>query len=242
MNKFAVDYSTLEGHFNRKKAYRLSDVKDKIRKVAFDVVRFVDSDNIDGLWQIQHTDDGDYIVAMYDDGEEKTEKSSSDWSVLTDKRAENIHIFYKNTPVTKVASASLGVPADEVSFVCEYLPEKLASNKRLLVGLLSDLSSEDRKRLYEAHPEFNKMAKEMPPINQTPSPSPLPTPVPAPEPSPNVRARVCWDFGAEKGCGEYMSLEAAQDWADAQNEKYRAEYGRDTHWVELEADAGTEQR
>ena len=68
MKKFAIDVDSLENKLQKKTAYRLEDVKDKVRKVAFDVVRFVDNDaTIDGLWQIQKHDDGEYIVAMYED-------------------------------------------------------------------------------------------------------------------------------------------------------------------------------
>ena len=55
MKKFAVGYASLQSSLEKPKVYKLEDVKDKIKKVVFDVVRFLDSDNIDGLWQIQHT-------------------------------------------------------------------------------------------------------------------------------------------------------------------------------------------
>lgn len=160
MNKFAVDYASLQGKLETKKVYKLEDVKDKIKKVAFDVVKFMDSDNIDGLWQIQHTSDGDYIVAMY--GEEGAEasvtKSSSavDWNVITDKSGKNLNFFYKGTPITRLATASLGLPPGEVSFVTSYLPEKLASNPKLVTGLLQEVSPEERKELLTKYPELSK--------------------------------------------------------------------------------------
>lgn len=155
MDKYAVDLNSLKESLTKKKAYRLEDVKDKIRKVAFDVVRFVNKDeNIDGLWQVHHADDGDYIVAMYDDEPEEVEKTSSNWSVILDKTSENINIFYKNAPINKVAVASLGIPKEDANLVCDYLPEKLASNKKLAASLLADLAKETRTQILEQYPDL----------------------------------------------------------------------------------------
>lgn len=163
MKKFAVDYSSLQSSLEKPKVYKLADVKDKIKKVAFDVVRFLDSDNIDGLWQIQHTSDGDYIVAMYGGEETGPEapvtKSSSvktDWSVITDKSGSNLNFFYKGTPVTRLSTAALGLPSTEANFATSYLPVKLANNSKLVTGLLQELSPEERKELLTKHPELNK--------------------------------------------------------------------------------------
>jgi hypothetical protein len=161
MKKFAVDYSKLQGTLDGKKAYRLEDVKDRVRKVAFDVVRFMDSsDNIDGLWQIQHADDGDYIVAMYDEKDSNKEATSSNWSVILDKRSSNLNIFYKNSPVTKIASSDAGIPKEEMHLAESYLPRRLAENEKLATSLLKSLSGEGRKALLTQHPELIKLTKE----------------------------------------------------------------------------------
>lgn len=159
MNKFSVDYQSLQSKLEKKKAYRLSEVQDKIKKVAFDVVRFVDSDNIDGLWQIQHLNDGDYIVAMYSDdtnSESPVTKSSTDWSVIADKTGSHLNFFYKGTPVTRLSLASLGIPSSDSGLVTNYLPIRLASNPKLVSGLLQELSLEERKDLLTKYPELNK--------------------------------------------------------------------------------------
>lgn len=156
MNKFSVDYQSLQGKLDCKKAYRLTDVQDRIRKVAFDVVRFVDSDSIDGLWQIQHSNEGDYIVAMYDDAEQEVTKSSADWSVIADKTGNHVNFFYKNTPITRLALSSLGIPASDSALLSNYLPARLATNPKLVAGLLQELSSEERKELLNKFPELNK--------------------------------------------------------------------------------------
>ena len=45
--KFDVNYNNLDGVLNRPKFYKYSDVKGKLVKVAFDVVRFMEKENIE---------------------------------------------------------------------------------------------------------------------------------------------------------------------------------------------------
>lgn len=156
MEKFAMDYSCLDEKVNSPKRYLLSDVKHRIRKVAFDVVRFMDGSDIDGLWQIKKTEDGqEYIIAMYDTPKE-VEKTSSDWSVILDKRA-NASVFYKGAPVVKLALASMGFTADETEVVSESLPQKLNENEKLAASLLRSVSPTIRTELVKEFPELGKL-------------------------------------------------------------------------------------
>lgn len=154
MNKFAVNYQELETKLEDKpRIFKLADVKDKIRVVAFDVVKFHDSDGLDGLWQIKQTDDGEYIVATYDDSELTSEASvSTPWKALA--RDGLVHVFYKNDPVTKISLASVGIPADEAGLFVSHLPQSLATNKKLAASMLKELSDEERKELFASHPEL----------------------------------------------------------------------------------------
>jgi len=153
MDKFSVNFDALEEFLKPKTpVYRYDDVKHRLKKVAFDIVRFVDADNIDGLWQIQKTDDGDVIVAMYSN-DKLEDKVSSNWEVMADK-VGNINIFYKNTPVTKVSMAKLGISDAEPHTICSTLVDKLSSNSQLLDGLLASLSYEERSELFINHPEL----------------------------------------------------------------------------------------
>lgn len=161
MKKSSIDYSALENKLTEKKAYKLSEVQNQLKKVAFDVVRFDSSANIDGLWQIQRGADGDYIVAMYDDesnGLETTSevKTASDWNVVADRSGSSLSIFYKGTPITRLATAALGLPADEAELVTSYLPSKLATNGKLVKGLLEEISVQERQELLSKYPELNK--------------------------------------------------------------------------------------
>ena len=164
MEKFAINYNNLQGDLSPKpQTFRYSEVKDRLKKVAFDVVRFVDGDDISGLWQVQETDNGEVIVAKYDDTSnysqvEKTSSVETNWRVLADRSGENVHIFYKGSPVTKVSLASMGIPIVDVDVVCRYLPEKLATNEALTSNMLAEMSKVNLKELVKVHPELASMA------------------------------------------------------------------------------------
>ncbi len=140
---------------SKRKSYRMSDVKDKIEKVAFDVVRFRDDseDQDFNLWKIEATTDGPVIVAMYADEvpssmlEVKTASVNNPWSALTDSRA-NINIYYKGEPIKVIASV------DDAKFVCGWLPEKLATDDSFRKSLLEDLSDTDRAMILSKYPEI----------------------------------------------------------------------------------------
>jgi len=154
----SVNYNDLEDKLAAKKSYKLSDVQHKIKKVAFDVVKFDSASNIEGLWQVEKGVDGDYIVAMYDEEAapaiKTASKTETDWSVLADKSGANLSLFYKGTPVTRLATAALGIPASDSELVQSYLPSKLATNNKLVEGLLQEISVSERKELLSKHPEL----------------------------------------------------------------------------------------
>jgi hypothetical protein len=153
MSKISIDYSALANQFT-KKAYRLSDVKDQLETVAFDVVRFKDGDKGADLWQVQSADDGDYIVALYDDEQEKTASAKSPWGVLATKNGSHLQISYKGDPIVRLAGSKLGIPSTELHKAEEYLPEKLATNKKLVRALLSELSDVARLEVSRRYPEL----------------------------------------------------------------------------------------
>lgn len=146
------DYQGLDHSVTGRKAYRLVDVKDHIEKVAFDVVRFKDDDDLSKLWVVQSADDGEVIVAMYD--EESLETKSS-WEAVPDKLA-NVNIFYKGEPIRKLSLKSLGIPEGDKFVLCRSLNKKLASDSDFQRSLLKDLSTDDRRSLLEKYPELRK--------------------------------------------------------------------------------------
>lgn len=149
--KQSIDYLKLENKIY-KKAYRLADVKDRVEKVAFDIVKFKDSDSGANLWQIQNADDGEYIVALYQNDEEI--KTASNWDISVVKTAGAIQISYKGDPLVTLASSKLGIPQTDLSKVKEYLPAKLAENKKLVSALLKELSPSVRQAVINKYPEL----------------------------------------------------------------------------------------
>ena len=153
MPKISIDYSSLANQIT-KKAYRLSDVKDQLETVAFDVVRFKDGDKGAELWQVHSADDGDYLVALYDDEQEKTASAKTPWGVLVTKTGSDLQISYKGDPLVRLSAAKLGIPSTELHKAEQYLPEKLASNKKLVKALLSELSDAARQAVAKRYPEL----------------------------------------------------------------------------------------
>lgn len=151
MPRFPIDYNTLDYTVNKSR-YKLSDVKDKLVKVAFDVVKFRDSDE---LWQIQSADDGEYIVAKYDEENKVAEAAShvaSPWSIMVD--ASNLSVFYKGHPIAKLAASKLGLSQDDLLAATRFLPNKLGSDKNFVVALLNEIDPNTRKELIKLYPEI----------------------------------------------------------------------------------------
>jgi len=148
------DLMKLDSIINKKSFY-LKDVKDKIEKVAFDIVKFTD-DDFDKLWQIQSSEDGDYIVALYNDEEEKKISNASlrnEWDVMI-SNANEINIIYKGEVLTKLAAKELGFNEKDLRLVKDYLPKKLSSNKNLVSKLLKDMSEPVRRSIQNRFPEL----------------------------------------------------------------------------------------
>lgn len=152
MEKFSVDFTGLQNNLQEKKVYRLSEVSHRIRKVAFDVVRFVDSDKIDDLWQIHRDGENEYIVAMYDETEApdvkvKTAAVTNNWTAQAERSGDGISVFYRGNPVTRLTLASLGIEPTDASLVCEYLPRKIATDGSFRASLLNSLTEAERSAL-----------------------------------------------------------------------------------------------
>lgn len=151
MSKFSINYSSLETKIY-KKAYRLADVQDQLETVAFDVVRFKDGDKGADLWQVQSADDGDYIVSLYQSDEE--EKTAALWEVAIMRTAGELQVSYKGDPIVRVASARLGIPRSELHKVPDYLPSKLAKNKKLVKALLNEMPVSAKNEVLKKYPEL----------------------------------------------------------------------------------------
>jgi hypothetical protein len=166
MDKFSVDISDMTYDILKKKAYRLSDVQDRIERVAFDVVRFRDNKDTDMLWKIQETSEGPVIVALYD--EENSDLPSitasvsskkNDWEVLSDKIANSVDIFYHGEPVIKIKASDVPeMSKEDFSAMPRWLPNKLAEDESFQSIILKKMASANREVFVSKHPELRKVA------------------------------------------------------------------------------------
>lgn len=152
MNKFAIDYSLLEQELDKPKIFRYADVKDRLVRVAYDVVRFqAPEEDIDGLWQIQTTDDGEVIVAMYEEGDTKiaeASRSRGNWQVVSDS-GNNMHIFYKDHFVKRMASV------ENAAEIAKIACDKLNSSPESCQLLVAELPSDQKEELFRKYPELS---------------------------------------------------------------------------------------
>lgn len=155
MSRFAFDFQALDQTMFQRKKFRLADVKDKITKVAFDVVKFHDSDDLPkGLWQVHSAEDGEFLVAMYDEPEAVKEAVSS-WSVIKNANNTHLNVFYQNVPIAKLGATQLGLAEDEVGLACDTLAQKLTDGKFAKL-LLQELPLEERQAAVSRFPELGK--------------------------------------------------------------------------------------
>ncbi len=149
------DYKVLNDKLTAKKAFKYEDVKHRLVKIAFDIVRFRDADaSIDGLWQIQNTDDGEVIVACYEEKPAELEVKSN-WKTLLDKTATNINVFYKDEFLTKFSSSDISDTNIDIEKLSEHLPESLETNQSLRKAFLNNLlTSDERETFLSKHPEL----------------------------------------------------------------------------------------
>ena len=157
MYKFPVNFDSVSDSISKKRL-KYAEVKDQFQKICFDVF-YRKGSNPENLWQIQqNADDGnDYIVALYNEDEDKiaTANAPPDWSVFI-KNAE-LHIFYKKEHLCKVSAIDLGFVDKDLELAKQYLPRKLADNKNLVKILLNTIDPITRQNLSAKYPELKNV-------------------------------------------------------------------------------------
>lgn len=154
MDRYKVDIEKVVKEVTAPKMYKLANVQDRIEKLGCGVVRFKDDNNKLGLWKIiKDEDDGsEYIAAMYEDEPESLVSNS--WTVEKDKINKSATIFYKQTPITNIVFAELGVPEKEVDSFLRYLPERLNENKQVVQAMFKSIDEGYKKSLIKQFPEI----------------------------------------------------------------------------------------
>lgn len=138
-----LDWSNLSNQID-KKAEKIPYEQNKklFTKVAFDVFQLNNSPT-ESLWTLEADENGEqFLVAMYDDAAPSL-VSESGWSALPDKKAENITLFYKNTPIRRFASSEYGFTAKDVGVFQSTLVQKLASDSEFRQKFLKLIEAQD---------------------------------------------------------------------------------------------------
>lgn len=149
MRHFEVDLSALSNL--ERPTHKLSDVKDRLIRVAADLVCFRDAPS-DELWEIKSDGGDDYIVARYEDDSPDAPKtaqasSKSPWEALVKKGSSQVDLFYKGSHFTRFAHA-------DAEAVKNILPKKLSTDKTFLSALLKTFSSAKQNEVKRLYPEL----------------------------------------------------------------------------------------
>jgi hypothetical protein len=154
MDKFKLEADDLEKKLYAPKMIKLADVKDQVRKVAFDVVTF--RNNPEVLWKIIPGDDGEYIVANYPVPDDKLISQSSTqktaWSIETDRLNKIATIFYHNTPITNIDMIAAKI-SDPEDFKVRA-PIMLQKNANLVKKMMKDLDESYKRQILNLYPEL----------------------------------------------------------------------------------------
>jgi hypothetical protein len=155
MNKYDLDFDTLSTRMSPKRMHKLADVAGKVRKVAFDVVRFTDTDNLDKLWRVETVNDEEYIVAMYDEVDDsvkvaKTASVNNPWRAVSN--TSSVDIFYKGANVGTITPAD--ATEEDLSLMAEWIPAKLAEDKAFVKSYIGSLSTMEAEYLNSIAPEL----------------------------------------------------------------------------------------
>lgn len=158
MDKFAIDYNQLENslEISEQRVMRYDDVKHRLEKVAYNIVRFRDNSDLEELWQVKETPDGPVIVALYNTNEENTK--DGDWSAVPDIKTASVHVYYKGDPIVRIAARDLNIPDSEVALVARWLPSKLASDHQTRSFVLSYIGPQGIEEIKNSYPELRKSA------------------------------------------------------------------------------------
>jgi hypothetical protein len=128
--------------------------KQHFTKIAFDVFQ-LNTSPVQSLWTLEEDDDGtSYLVAQYEDIEERPLESKSHWIALSDRDNKNVTLFYKDMAIQRFASSEFGFGNDDVHIFQRTLVEKLSSDRSFVEKLLKSQSEDTREALLSRFPEL----------------------------------------------------------------------------------------
>lgn len=126
----------------------LSGNEHRMVRVAFDVFRLKNNDP-EELWQVQSSDDGEFLVRTYTLPED--EIVTSDWSVSEDSKKANLTISYKTIPIKRIAMSNFGITTENDSFIFQRaLYNKLSNDGKFVNKMVNSLPKIKQNILKEA--------------------------------------------------------------------------------------------
>lgn len=148
MTKFQMDFDELKKSMGLDNKIPVKGNEEKIIRVAFDLFRFKDGDP-EELWQVQSSDDGEFLVRTYLLPEEQN--ISEGWSINTDKKEENLTVAYKEVPIFRISAKNFGSKTPEDTLILKRaLYKKISNDEKFLTNLVNALPAEKKELLKEA--------------------------------------------------------------------------------------------
>ena len=152
MDKFKIDFQELGKEvIPDPNKLPLKGNEHRLIRVAFDLFHLKDG-NPEDLWQVQSSDDGEFLVRTYSLPEDEEKKvASSKWTVELDKKEENLTVAYRNIPVLKLAAKNYGITTpEETRLFQQMVYKKLAVDNEFENNLVKSLSVEKQLILKQA--------------------------------------------------------------------------------------------
>lgn len=150
-----LDWDNLSKSINKTDKVAFETNRGLFTKIAFDVFQF-NASPTESLWKLEEDENGkQFLVAMYDDSNAEI-ITQGNWNALPDKTAQNITLFYKDTPLQRFASKDFGFDQDTAGIFQRILIEKLSSDQAFRLKFLNSQNEEMRAQLLVKFPELGR--------------------------------------------------------------------------------------
>lgn len=128
-DKIDVDLSVLADFSNEqvgKIPLKRAIASGKFAQVGINLFRNQENNTI---WQLQSSDEGEFIIRAEPVEEQHTVESSKDgeWTAIADSSKQNVTLSHHNIPLCRFASSEFGFDAESIEDFQKYLVEQVGS-------------------------------------------------------------------------------------------------------------------
>jgi hypothetical protein len=133
-----LDWTLLEKSINKKSSmYSFEENKQYFTKIAADVYKA--NNGSSQLWELRDAEDGKkYLYALYNEAEDITITSKSDWSAISDSSGKHVTLAYRKTPIYRFDVEKFNINPSESKTFAEYI-KKSAEKKEWRAALLATM-------------------------------------------------------------------------------------------------------